>query len=127
VASFNIGTIWAVLQLKDQFSDQVQVAVQRADGAYSRIVDAQDAVARSLSNVNKIAKDFSGANLAARADEMAAAVQRLGGASTLTAAEQSKVNKVLQEAIEKFGPQASTAWTDVANSLTKIKQPADDA
>lgn len=68
-----------------------------------------DSLARSLSNVNNLAKQFSGANIAKAADEYAAAIQRVGGVSQLTEAEQAKINKLMTEAVAKYEALGQTA------------------
>ncbi len=61
-----------------------------------------NSLTRSLENVNKLTKEFSGAGIAKSADEYAAAIKRMGGATSLTASEQAKVNGIMREALEKY-------------------------
>jgi hypothetical protein len=63
---------------------------------------SMDILARRVGAVAAMAADFSGATIARDADEIAAAVGRVGGASKLTAAEQSRVNATVTEAINKY-------------------------
>ena len=123
--SFNLGTIFTVLKLQDEFSSGVKAASVNADGSFGRIVAAQDAMARSLVNVNKLAKEFSGANIAQKADEMAGAVKRAGGAAALTEAEMAKVNRTVSQAIEKYqklGQEAPAHLLKLQQETAKVEK-----
>lgn len=71
-------------------------------------------------------ENLSGQRVAAEAARMAEAVQRIGGVSRLTAAEQQRVNRVMEEATEKFrvlGVEAPQAMLDIAAATRRAEQP----
>lgn len=61
---------------------------------------------RATKNVNRdlkrLMEDFSGQRVVVEASRMSEAVERIGGASRLTATEQARVNAVVSEAIAKY-------------------------
>lgn len=61
-----------------------------------------NALVRDFTSINKLTKEFSGAGTAKAADELAAAIGRVGGADKLTASEQQRVNAQVTEALAKY-------------------------
>jgi hypothetical protein len=61
------------------------------------------------SSLSRMVEGFSGQRVVAEAQKMVEAVQRVGGASSLTASEQSKVNHTVSEAIAKYTALGQTA------------------
>lgn len=91
---------------------------------------ALNELTRSSNAIDKFAKQFSGAGIAKQADEMAAAITRIGGASTLTESEMRKVNSVVTEAIAKYealGLSAPKHLTDLANATKTVESGWDKA
>lgn len=111
--SLEIGTLWATLALRDSMSDAVKAAFQN----YKDAADSTDLSSRnfatSLTNVTKLANDFSGINLDAKAQQYAAAIEQVGGASVLTADEMQRVNDVMTDAIAKYAALGQTAPANV--------------
>jgi DNA-directed RNA polymerase specialized sigma24 family protein len=79
---------------------------------------------RSLSNTIRLAKEFSGAGIAKTADEMAAAVERIGGPLRLTATEQARVNSTVTEAIAKYKALGADAPAHLLKLADATKQVA---
>ena len=76
----------------------------------------QDRISRAFAN-------FSGDKLAREADAVAKAVDRIGGASKLTASEQTRVNAVVTEAIAKYqalGQQAPRTLIDLEQATRRV-------
>lgn len=88
-------------------------------------------LAPSQARVNALIRDFAGNTDVRRAMELATAIQQVGGASKLTASEQTRANRTFQEAIEKLKAlggaesEASRHLTAMAADLKKVKAPAD--
>lgn len=88
-------------------------------------------LAPSQARVNALIRDFAGNTDIRRAMELATAIQQVGGASKLTASEQTRANRTFQEAIEKLKAlggaesEASRHLTAMAADLKKVKAPAD--
>lgn len=77
-------------------------------------------------NLTRELENFSGQKVAAEAARMVEAVERVGGASKLTVAEQQRVNRVLEEATEKFrrlGIEAPKAMLDLAAATRQAERP----
>jgi hypothetical protein len=77
-------------------------------------------------SLDKMTASFSGAKVIQDANLMTEAVFRIGGASTLTAAEQAKVNRVVTEAIAKYaalGQTAPPAMIALAEATKRVEPP----
>ena len=87
------------------FKAQMQAAGFAAEGFANQMTAAgqkfSDAGVR-LNATNKLVADFNGILDKRRAEEYAAAVEKIGGAARLTAADQARVNQVMQEAIAHY-------------------------
>ncbi|HAM41642.1 MAG TPA: hypothetical protein DCP69_09985 [Candidatus Omnitrophica bacterium] len=89
-------------------------AVQKAEVSLRSFETGAGKVESSLT---RMANSLSGTKTIQQATLMAEAVARVGGASTLTAREQARVNATVTEAIAKYqalGQQAPKALTDLA-------------
>ena len=64
--------------------------------------DSATAVVGLERNLKRIEPSFRGDLLTRKAHNVTAAVHRLGGASTLTAREQKRVNRTISEAVAKY-------------------------
>lgn len=78
-----------------QFESSLQQATVKLQGF-------ERATSTASRDLNRAVSEFSGQKVAVEAARMAEAVERVGGVSKLTAAEQEKVNRVMTEAAEKF-------------------------
>lgn len=80
-------------------------------------------------SVDKLAKAFSGENLIAAAHKYAAAVEQIGGAGKLTAANQERVNGVMSRAVQQMeaAGQGSSAlanhFRELADATKKVETP----
>jgi hypothetical protein len=80
-------------------------------------------------SLNRMADSFSGQKVIQDATLMTAAIDKVGGASTLTATEMARVNTVVNEAIAKYralGQTAPKSMTDLANA-TKSTETATES
>ena len=99
-------------------------------GCKKAVVEMQG-VERASKTVNRdlkrLMEDFSGQKIAVEATRVSEAVQRIGGASKLTEAEQRRVNATVTEAIAKYkalGQEAPKALTDLQAATSKVGQGA---
>jgi hypothetical protein len=73
-------------------------------------------------SLERMTNSFSGVKIQQQATLVTEAIERIGGASKLTAAEQSRVNAIVSEAIEKYaalGQTAPKALTDLQAATKK--------
>ena len=78
------------------------------------------------SQVERLAKGFSGDRLISTANNLVAAVHKVGGATKLTNAEQTRLNGTLTKAIEKYaalGKVAPKAMVDLARQTQAAVKP----
>jgi hypothetical protein len=81
-------------------------------------------VSAQQKRINDAFATFSGDRLARDASAVAKAVEQIGGAARLTAAEQAKVNALMTEAIAKYqalGQTAPKAMLDLAAATQKVE------
>lgn len=101
-----------------------EAGVRNAVSAMNLVPKATKTVNRDL---NRLMESFSGQKIAVEATRVAEAVQRVGGASKLTEAEQRRVNATVTEAIAKYkalGQEAPKALTDLQAATAKTGQSA---
>jgi hypothetical protein len=100
-------------------------AKKAAAGAESvrRQIDGLKGEVQKLTPLSeRMVKSFGGDKLLYTANSMTAAVQKLGGAQKLTEAEQARVNRTLETAIQKYrqlGQQAPQAMVDLERQTRK--------
>lgn len=73
--------------------------------------------------LQRMASSFSGVQIQKQAQLAAAAIEKVGGATKLTASEQTKANAIVQEAIEKYkalGQQAPESVSKLSAELKKL-------
>ena len=95
-------------------------AVQKAETELGNLEKGSEKVGRSLT---RMVDQFSGRKLIQDAIQMTEAVERLGGATTLTEKEQRKVNAAVTEALAKYkalGQEAPAALTAMANATKQV-------
>ena len=81
------------------------------------LAEGRNQVETTTAAMGRLASSFRGDRLVQQAHNVAAAVQEIGGASRLTEAEQARVNRVVEAALEKYrllGQQAPQALRDLA-------------
>uniref|UniRef100_A0A6M3J714 Putative tail protein n=1 Tax=viral metagenome TaxID=1070528 RepID=A0A6M3J714_9ZZZZ len=94
-------------------------AVQKAEVSLSSF---QQNAGRVESSLTRMSNSLSGTKIISQATLMTEAVNRVGGASTLTAREQARVNATVTEGIAKYqalGQTAPKAMTDLAAATQK--------
>jgi len=101
-----IGTLKAqVTADTTAFKAQMQAAGFAAEGFANQMTAAGQKFSEAgvrLNATNKLIVDFNGILDKRRAEEYAAAVEKIGGAARLTAADQARVNQVMQEALAHY-------------------------
>ncbi len=83
-----------------------------------------DQIEATRASAEKMARALGGENLIRAANNYVAAVNQVGGANKLTAAEQERVNTVLQKAIDKYtalGKTAPSAMLALADATKKTE------
>jgi hypothetical protein len=114
-----------------------------AKKAMDDIRSYQDQIVGTASTVKKYEATLNGDQILKAANNWTAAVARLGGATTdaasaeqllagvakMSASEKQKVNKIVQEAIDKYrllGQTAPSAMTALAEATKKVEPPTSD-
>src|SRR6185436_11859031 len=100
-------------------------AVQKAEVSLKSFETGAGKVGTSL---DRMANSLSGTKLIQDAAVMTEAVERVGGAATLTAKEQERVNATVTEALAKYtalGQQAPPAMVALAEATKKVEAPTD--
>lgn len=95
------------------------------DGLRQGMVQTQSQVDATAKSVEKLAAGFSGEKIIGQANDVTAAITKIGGASKLTADEQAYVNKILTEGITKYqtlGKEAPAAMKELATATTQTKE-----
>lgn len=85
-------------------------------------LDQIEAVTKSA---DRMARAFGGEKVIAQAHNMAAALERVGGVSKLTEAEQARVNRTVESALEKYsalGREAPQALHDLAVATKQAEE-----
>ncbi|HYN10985.1 MAG TPA: hypothetical protein VES67_26625 [Vicinamibacterales bacterium] len=128
-ASFNLGTIFTVLQMQDQITGPYTAIARTVATKSGEIEKHFEGVAVRIGKVNDLVREFSGLPAMRAAEEYAAAVQKIGGAAQLTEREQAKVNAVVQEAINKYralGQEAPPHLVELEKATRKVTQATTD-
>ena len=123
-SSIVVGNLRAILSLDTANFDKGATA---SEANAKKLADrlSKD-LAPSQQKINSLIRDFAGNRDIARAMEYATAVQHVGGVTKLTASEQAKTNRVVQEAIEKYkalGVEAPKHLQDLAKATTQVQAP----
>src|SRR3990167_6590580 len=104
------------ITVKIQWAANVAELKQQVASGAGSIFAMKDAV-------DKTTRSLGGEGLLRAAHNTTAAVQQLGGATKLTAAEKDKINLQLTKAIEKYqqlGQQAPKAMLDLQQATQKV-------
>lgn len=118
--------ISAVNATRQAFSDVQRDLLRLGQTAKSSGQEITRGLAVSLQEVNRLTSQFSGAKIVTDAQNIAAAVARIGGSARLTRAEQQQVNRVVTEAIEKYrllGQQAPVELLKLAAATKQVGPP----
>lgn len=97
----NFATLYALLELKDQFTGPLAAISANSDAATLMIANNMSRIGVAAQAAQKEVEAFSGANLLQQATAMADAIANIGGVSKLTADEQASVNQVMTDFITK--------------------------
>jgi hypothetical protein len=97
-------------------------AVKKADSSLNLWVANISKVEQSM---KKLDNGFSGRTVIQEANQVAAAIEKIGGASKLTATEQAKVNATVTEALAKYkalGLEAPASLQKLAQATTEVQK-----
>jgi hypothetical protein len=115
-----IGTLVAKLTADTaQFEGGMQRATKATQATEKALAKTGTEVAKLAPQAERMVKAFQGDKLLYQANNMVAAVAKVGGAAKLTTSEQAKVNATVTQAIEKYkalGQQAPAALTALHNA-----------
>ena len=118
-----IGNLRVLLTLD---SAQFDKAVKSADASTQKLANTMKRdLAPSQTQINKLVRDFAGTQEIGNAIKYAKAIEQVGGVVKLSASEQARANKVLQEGAEKLrllGPEFQKLNPHIAESMAKVKQ-----
>lgn len=112
---------------------EFETAFKNATRTVAGFEKAYGAAASSLQGhqdrINKAFQAFNGDKIIAEANQLAAAINKIGGASKLTEAEQKKANAVFTEALAKMNAlgdgssRAAQQMAQLANATKQVEQP----
>jgi TP901 family phage tail tape measure protein len=118
-STFNPGDVECVLRLIDQFTRPlIQIEGQIIQFAAKTESEAKQVAAA----FDKMVFAFSGEKIARDASIAVAAMNQVGGASQLTAAQLALVNKLVMEAVEKYRILGGTVPPQMAAIASSIRQ-----
>ena len=124
--AINVGDILASFRVIDDATQPLEdIAGAQAEVAatLTRLSQAYASASGPVEGWNKLAEEFTGMPLAERANDMASAVEAIGGASRLTEQEQTRVNAVMEEALRKYealGIEAPQAIRELAEATRQV-------
>lgn len=122
-----VGTLRAMLTLDTaSFEAKSKTATTAATKLEQGLGNLGKQTARLTPQAERMVKALSGEKMLASANSMTAAVQRIGGASKLTEAQQARVNTQLTEAIAKYralGQTAPTAMLQLEQATRRVVPP----
>jgi hypothetical protein len=124
--SITVGNLKALLSLDTTNFDKGVTTSEANAKKLAKTLEKD--LAPSQARINSLIRDFAGNADIRRALEMATAVEKIGGASKLTANEQIKANRVAQEALDKYralGLAAPPAINNLAIATTQLKKNTD--
>lgn len=100
---------------------------QSIDKVEAKLESAGDTAQKVSRQLKDLEASFAGDKIVKSADNTAKAIERVGGVTKLTEAEQKRANRTIQEAIEKYGllgRDAPVAVQRVARELADASRPA---
>ncbi len=113
-----------------EFETAFSKATRTVAGFEKTFGSAASSLVGHQQKINAAYASFSGDKIIAEANQLAAAVAKVGGASKLTEAEQRRVNAAVTEAIAKYqalgqqAPQSLTALANATKQVAAVTQPA---
>lgn len=93
------------------------------DDLKASLAQAQASVETTAAAMKRMSNSLDGSKLIADANAMVVAIDKIGGVSSLTQAEQARVNATVQAALDKYqalGQQAPAALRDLAAATTQV-------
>ncbi len=103
---------------------QFDATLQQAEVKLGQFEQSTKKTSREL---QRMVSDFDGTKLTQQTQTLATAIEKVGGVTRLTEAEQKRANRTIQEAIEKYGllgREAPAAVQKVARELADASKPA---
>src|SRR5215207_2093883 len=107
-----------------EFQKSFEEATRSSSAFEKKFAGTASNVAEHQQRINKAFASFAGDNIIAEANQLAAAIAKVGGAAQLTEAEQRRVNATVTEAIAKYralGLSAPKALQDIARATSQVK------
>lgn len=84
------------------FAGDTQPLEQSIDRVEAKLDQAGQAAQKASRQLDSLEASFKGDKITKTAENMATAIDKVGGVTKLTAAEQTRANKAIQEAIDKY-------------------------
>jgi hypothetical protein len=121
-----VGILRAVVTAEaSSFQKTMKQSAEAATGFSKTVTKLGETTTKVGGQLNRFTRDYSGKALISTAENLEKAITKLGGASTLTAREQEKVNRQLTTAIDKYralGQTAPKAMLDLEQATRKTGQ-----
>src|SRR6185436_17347507 len=117
------------MAITGRFEADFSKFVQACDDAVLKLRDFESGAGKVGASLNKMGDQFSGVKIIQDANLLTKAINEMGGAATLTAKEQAKVNAAVTEAIEKYGKLGQTAppaMIALADATKKVEAPTEN-
>jgi hypothetical protein len=102
----------------------VRIAANLAE-LRANLAEGRNQIETTTAGMTRLAASFSGDRIVQAAHNVAAAVQQIGGVSKLTEAEQARVNRTVEAALQKYqalGQEAPQALRDLAAQTHQTEQ-----
>lgn len=122
----SVGEIEATLRLKNEITAELHRIRADVERSAKDLAIAFEAAETGVAHYEQALRELSGIDVVSQANAYAEALKTVGGASALTATEQSKVNAVVNEAIAKYealGTQAPKALRELADATKMVANP----
>lgn len=103
----------------------VRIAANLAE-LKANLAEGKNQIEATTAGMQKLATSFQGDRLIQQAHNVAAAVNQIGGASKLTDAEQARVNRTVEAALQKYqalGREAPQALQELAAATRRAESP----
>lgn len=124
-----VGVLRAMLTADTaEYDTRMRKAGQTTEAFSNNVVQMGAHLAKLTPQAERMAKAFSGDKMLASANNLTSAINKIGGATKLTEAQQASVNRTLSEAISKYaalGQVAPKAMLDLEKATRKVVAPTD--
>lgn len=104
------------------FAGDTQALEQSVDRVEAKLGEAGAAAQKTSRQLESLEASFAGEKITRTAENMATAINKVGGVTKLTAAEQTRANKAIQEAIDKYGVLGREAPASIQKLARELDQ-----